>query len=47
MGLWMSIREGWDSFSRNVTFGMGNGNGNGTRVLFWYDKWHGLWRFLA
>ena len=44
MGLWMSIREGWDSFSRNVTFGMGNGNG--TMVLFWYDKWHGPWRFL-
>ena len=25
MGLWTSIREGWDSFSRNVTFGMGMG----------------------
>ena len=34
-GLWRSISEGWKSFSRHVSFVVGDGS----RILFWHDKW--------
>ena len=36
-GLWQSISEGWESFSRHVSFVVGDGS----RILFWHDKWTG------
>ena len=32
-GLWRSISEGWESFSTNFSFFVGDG----TRILFWHD----------
>ena len=36
-GLWRSISDGWESFSRHVSFVLGNGS----LILFWHDKWTG------
>ena len=36
-GLWRSIRDGWENFSRHVSFVVGNGS----RILFWHHKWTG------
>ena len=36
-GLWRSIRDGWENFSRHVSFVVGNGS----RILFWHHKWIG------
>ena len=33
-GLWRSISDGWESFSRHVSFVVGDGS----RILFWRDK---------
>jgi hypothetical protein len=37
LGLWKSIRRGWDTFKHYVRFEIGNGS----RVLFWKDVWCG------
>jgi hypothetical protein len=37
LGLWKSIRRGWDTFKHYVRFEVGNGS----RVLFWKDVWCG------
>ena len=37
-GLWRSISEGWESFSKNFSFVMSDG----TRILFWHDRWVGV-----
>ena len=34
-GLWRSISEGWESFSKHLSFVVGDG----FRILFWHDKW--------
>ena len=36
-GLWRSIRDGWEIFSRHVSFVVGDGS----RILFWHHKWTG------
>ena len=36
-GLWRSIHEGWESFSKHLSFVMGEG----TCIRFWHDKWIG------
>ena len=41
-GLWRSISEGRESFSRHVSFVVGDGS----RILFWHDKWTGNFFFL-
>ena len=35
--LWRSIRDGWESFSRHVSFVVGDGS----HILFWHHKWTG------
>ena len=37
MGVWKSIRKGWDTFKQYVRFEVGNGS----RVLFGQDVWCG------
>ena len=36
-GLWRSIHEGWDNFSKHLSFIVGDG----THIHFWHDKWIG------
>ena len=36
-GLWRSIHEGWESFSKNLSFVVGEG----THIRFWHDRWIG------
>ena len=36
-GLWRSIHEGWESFSKHLSFIVGEG----TRIRFWHDRWIG------
>ena len=36
-GLWRSIHEGWESFSKHLSFVASEG----TRIRFWYDRWVG------
>ena len=36
-GLWRSIHKGWESFSKHLSFAMGNG----THIRFWLDRWIG------
>ena len=36
-GLWRSISEGWESFSKHLSFVVGDGS----HILFWHDKWTG------
>ena len=36
-GLWRSIHEGWESFSKHLSFVAGEG----TRICFWHDRWIG------
>ena len=36
-GLWPSIREGCESFSKHMAFMVGDG----TCILFWHDRWVG------
>ena len=36
-GLWRSINEGWESFSKHLSFVVGEG----TRIRFWLDRWIG------
>ena len=36
-GLWCSIHEGWESFSKHLLFVVGDS----TRIRFWHDKWIG------
>ena len=36
-GLWRSISEGWESFSKHFTFVLRDGS----RIFFWHDKWIG------
>ena len=36
-GLWRSISEGWESFTKHLSFVVGDGS----RILFWHDKWTG------
>ena len=36
-GLWRSINEGWESFSKHLSFV----KGEGTRIRFWHDRWIG------
>ena len=36
-GLWRSIHEGWESFSKHLSFVVGEG----TRIRFWHDRWIG------
>ena len=36
-GLWRSIHEGWESFSKHLSFIVGEG----TRICFWHDRWIG------
>ena len=36
-GIWRSINEGWESFSKHLTFVVGEG----TRIRFWNDMWIG------
>ena len=35
--LWRSIDEGWESFSKHLSFVVGEG----TRIRFWHDRWIG------
>ena len=34
-GLWRSISEGWERFSKHLSFVVGDGS----CILFWHDKW--------
>ena len=34
-GLWRSIHERWESFSKHLSFVVGEG----TRIRFWHDRW--------
>ena len=34
-GLWRSIQKGWGSFSKHLSFVVGEG----TRIRFWHDRW--------
>ena len=36
-GLWTSIHERWESFSKHLSFVVGEG----TRIHFWHDRWIG------
>ena len=36
-GLWRSIEEGWESFSKHLPFVVGED----TRICFWHDRWIG------
>ena len=36
-GLWRSIHEGWESFSKHLSFVVGEGS----CICFWHDKWIG------
>ena len=36
-GLWRSIHEGWESFSKHLSFIVGEG----TRICFQHDRWFG------
>ena len=36
-GLWWSINEGWETFTKHFSFVVGDG----PRILFWHDKWTG------
>uniref|UniRef100_A0A7N2LQE6 Uncharacterized protein n=1 Tax=Quercus lobata TaxID=97700 RepID=A0A7N2LQE6_QUELO len=36
-GLWRSINEGWESFSKHLSFVVGEG----TRIRFWHYRWIG------
>ena len=36
-GLWRSIHDGWESFSKHLSFVAGDG----TRICFWHDRWIG------
>ena len=36
-GLWRSIDEGWESFSKHLSFVVGEG----THIRFWHDRWIG------
>ena len=36
-GHWRSIHEGWESFSKHLSFAVGDG----TRIRFWHDRWIG------
>ena len=36
-GLWRSINEGWESFSKHLSFVVGDG----TCICFWHDRWIG------
>ena len=36
-GLWRSIHEGWESFSKHLSFVVGEG----IRIRFWHDRWIG------
>ena len=36
-GLWQSISEGWETFTKHFSFVVGDGS----RILFWHDKWIG------
>ena len=36
-GLWRSISEEWDTFTKHFSFVVGDGS----RILFWHDKWTG------
>ena len=36
-GLWRSINEGWENFSKHLSFVVGEG----TRIRFWHDRWIG------
>ena len=36
-GLWRSIHEGWENFSKHLSFVVGEG----TRIRFWHDRWIG------
>ena len=36
-GLWRSINEGCESFSKHLSFAVGDG----TRIYFWHDRWIG------
>ena len=34
-GLWRSIIEGWENFSKHLSFVVGDCS----HILFWHDKW--------
>ena len=36
-GLWQSISEGWENFSKHLSFVVGDGS----HILFWHDQWIG------
>ena len=36
-GLWQSISEGWETFTKHFSVVVGDGS----RILFWHDKWTG------
>ena len=36
-GLWRSIHEGWESFSKHLSFVVREG----ARICFWHDRWIG------
>ena len=36
-GLWRSIQKGWESFSKHLSFVVGEG----THIRFWHDRWIG------
>ena len=36
-GLWSSISEGWETFTKHLSFVLGDG----ACILFWHDKWTG------
>ena len=36
-GLWRSISEGWETFTKHFSFVVEDSS----RILFWYDKWIG------
>ncbi|KAL4626758.1 hypothetical protein ACB092_05G120500 [Castanea dentata] len=36
-GLWRSINEGWENYSKHLSFVVGDG----TRIRFWHDRWIG------
>ena len=36
-GLWRNINEGWENFSKHLSFVVGDGS----HILFWHDQWIG------
>lgn len=38
MGLWNTIRKGWDAINNKFSFILGDGR----RVKFWKGRWYGL-----